>query len=299
MPIFEKSLNQTNVRRMPHDGEMEATFRNCMIAFLNNKSDNFCFSTRHNKFTSCTCLKDLLNGNDQNIQAVADIVTPYYQYGYKERCSLFSNKLYERMDRKVTPQLKNISNMKFRGRLFSIRGKFDNDESNHIIDTHNLCMYSYLCIYGIEPYFLESTKKKYEKSSFDTERNIAHGLTGQKNNNALTQEVEQSLTDFFNYLKAEGDNYASKQVRSSLGNTYLRDNELDGVRLPPSYSKKMLYDRWCYNQGWIVGRGADSFKSYKSYRARPFDDSNFPQVLFYLQFVVGRLSTLFGKITLV
>ena len=193
-----------------------------------------------------------------------------------------SNKLYEIMNRKVTPQLKSIVTMKFRGSLFSIRGKFDNDESNHIIDTHNLCMYSYLCIYGIEPYFLESTKKKYEKSSFDTERNIAHGLTGQKNNNALTQEVEQSLTDFFNYLKEEGDNYASKQVRSSLGNTYLRDNELDGVRLPPSYSKKMLYDRWCYNQGWIVGRCEDTFKSYKSYRPRPFNDSDSPPRFYFI-----------------
>ena len=90
------------------------------------------------------------------------------------------------------------------------------------------------------PYFLKSTKKKYEKSPFDTERNLVHGLTGKKSNNAIAQQVVQSLTEFFNDLKEEGDDYASKQVRSSVGNTYLRDNELDGVRLPPSYSKKMV-----------------------------------------------------------
>ena len=60
-------------------------------------------------------------------------------------------------------------------------------------------------VYGIGPYFLETTKKKYDKSSFDTERNLAHGLTEKKSNNVMGQEVEQLLNTFFNDLKEEGD----------------------------------------------------------------------------------------------
>ena len=88
----------------------------------------------------------------------------------------------------------------------------------------------------------ETTKKKYEQSYFDTEQNLAHVLTGKRSNNRMMDEVERPLCDFFNELKEEGDNYASKQVRTRAGKTYVRDNELDGVRLPPSFTKKMLYD---------------------------------------------------------
>ena len=210
--LFKNSLNQSNVRRILHGCEMETLFRSKMIEFLKDRAGMNCFSQRHNKFTKCTCLKELFEASDRNINVVADIVTSYYQLEYKERCGLFSHKLYEIMDRKITPRLKTVNSMKFRGRLFSIRGKFDTVNSNRTVDTHLLCMYSFLLVYGHGPYFLESTKKKYEKSCFDTERNLAHGLTGKRSNNVMSQSVLQSLSEFFNELKEEGDDYASKQA---------------------------------------------------------------------------------------
>ena len=95
------------------------------------------------------------------------------------------------MDGKITPRLKNISSMKFRGRLFTIRGKFENVVTNGLIDTHTLCIYSYLAVYGHGPYMFETAKKKYEKSYFDTERNLAHGLTGKRSNNPMMDKVER------------------------------------------------------------------------------------------------------------
>ena len=276
-PRIRKVLGQTNLRKIPAgNSELESLFRSTMIEFLTEKADSCCFSPRHNQYTKCTCLKELLQRNDRNIEAVSDIVTSYYQYGYKERFSLFSNKVFEIMDRKMSPRLKSVSNMKFRGRLFSLRGKFDSANENYIVETHNLCMYAYLCVYGIGPYHLDTVKSKYEMSSFDSERNLAHGLMGKKSNNAIREEVVFGLNQFFNELKEEGDDYASRQVRSHVGGTYLRDNEIIGVRLPPSYTKKGLYNRWCYSQGWVVNQGADTHKGYKSYRVRPFDDIDFP-----------------------
>ena len=63
------------------------------------------------------------------------------------------------------------------------------------------------------------------------------------------------MSSFFSELANEGDEYASRQVRTRLGRTYLRDNEVDGIRLPPSYTKRQLYVRCCFESGWIVGRG--------------------------------------------
>ena len=158
---------------------METSFRSKMIDFLKDKAGMNCFSPRHNKKNNCTCLKDLLErDSDNNINAVADIVTAYYQLGHKERSSLLCNKVFEVMDRKINPRLKTMSSMKFRGTLFSIRGKFEMGNNDANVDNHLLCMYSYLLIYGHGVYQLESIKKKYEKSCFNTERNMAHGLTG-------------------------------------------------------------------------------------------------------------------------
>ena len=277
MIYFSDILTKGTQRRIQLDCPMETSFRSKMIDFLKDKAGMNCFSPRHNKKNNCTCLKDLLErDSDNNINAVADIVTAYYQLGHKERSSLLCNKVFEVMDRKINPRLKTMSSMKFRGTLFSIRGKFGMGNNDANVDTHLLCMYSYLLIYGHGVYQLESIKKKYEKSCYNTERNMAHGLTGRRSNHGLNPSVLQSLSEFFNALKDEGDDYASKQVRTSAGQLYLRDNELDGVRLPPSYSKKMLYDRWCFNQGWVIGRGSDAHKGYKSFRQRNFDDNDFP-----------------------
>ena len=275
-PRIRKVLQQTNLRRVPSDGsELCTLFRNKMIDFLTEKSENCCYSPRHNQYTKCTCVKELLQRNSGNIEAVSDIVTSYYQFSYKERFTLFSNKVFEIMDRKITPRLKSVTNMKFRGRLFGIRGKFDASDDS-FVDSHTLCMYGYLSIYGIGPKHLDSMKSKYEMSTFDSERNLAHGLTRKKSNNAVSEEVLVSLGQFFNELKDEADDYASRQVRSHVGGNYLRDNELDGVRLPPSYTKTGMYRRWCHNQGWITNTGADRDKGYKTFRVRPFDESEFP-----------------------
>ena len=66
---FRKYLNQTNVRRIPADNsELEAMFRSSMIEFLSEKANSCCYSSRHNKYTKCTCLKELLNRKDRNIE---------------------------------------------------------------------------------------------------------------------------------------------------------------------------------------------------------------------------------------
>ena len=97
-------------------------------------------------------------------------------------------------------------------------------------------------------------------------------------NHKLDDEIYDSINTFFIELSSEGEYYASRHVRGRLGQAYLRDNEENGIRLPPSYSKRMVYDRWCYSRGWIIGRGGSdgSLGSIKSFQKRAYDDLDFP-----------------------
>ena len=45
------------------------------------------------------------------------------------------------------------------------------------------------------------------------------------------KKAEMSLAHFFDSLRDEGEEYASRKVRARLGPTYLRDNE-DNLNLP-------------------------------------------------------------------
>ena len=274
---FKRLLNQTNIRRIP-EGQDEVDFRQQMVEYLNDKVGAFCYSQRQCQSTKCTCLKELCDGQDDNIDIVADIVTSYYGLVYNERHSILSNKIHSMMDLKVSPKLKSVKNMKFRGRIFNIRGKFNNDDSHDNTYSHPLCLCGFNCIYGYGSYEIDTIKGKYDQSTFGTERNISHGLMGKASNNSVKEDILLSLHDYFKKdLKEEGDDYASRQVRTALGVSYLRDNELEGVRLPPFFTKRIIYERWCYSRGWVVPRGLQTDKTYKLYTKRQVNDDEWPE----------------------
>ena len=187
---------------------------------------------------------DLLNVNS-NSSSIVDMLCSYWQLKLNERDNLFYNKVHTIMDSKMSAKLKNPSSMKFCGYWFELKGVFKETVSSQVKNSAFICVHAYLTLYGIGYYEMVPIKKKYDASCFIESRQLVHGLVGKAGNNAkLDQEVYDNLTVFFNDIcNNEGDDYASRQVRTRLGQTYLRDNEEDGVRLPPSYSKRMLYNR--------------------------------------------------------
>ena len=149
MAEFGKYLQQTNVRRIP-EGEVECRFREGMKQFLLDRVGKLCWSQRHKHSTKCTCLKELLARDDQNVNVLADMVTSFYQLKSLERQSILTNKVFSIIDNKVTAKLKSISSMKFRGRLFHLRGKFNHSENlNASVSNYPVCLYAYLSIYGV------------------------------------------------------------------------------------------------------------------------------------------------------
>lgn len=266
LPQFQKFLNQTNLRRIPED--YLENFEGKMRDFLLDRSRMVCFNQRQSRDTQCTCLKDFLNVNDDIVNISSVIVSSHYNHSLHRRDMILCSKVHSLMDARMKPGKESTVNMKLRGKIFVIGGKFDGS----LYSTYSLCVHGYLALYGIGTYHYNSLKGRYVD-------NIQHGLTGVASNNGTKEEILQSMREYFEELADEGEDYASRQVRTRLGGVYLRDKELDYVRLPPSYSKRLVYDRWVYKNGWIVGKATSDggSGSVKKYRVRPNDDLEWPE----------------------
>ena len=275
LECYKKFLNQSNIKKIPEDNQ--DGFRQQMSMFLDDKKKFRCYSQNHNKHTKCTCVQSLLS-IDSNKRICIDVVTSFWQLHLNTRNEIFSNKVYNIMDSKVTSTMAEPSSMKFRGKLFNVKGKFIDPHTNKTMNSYNFCLYGYLSLYGIGYYELQSLKRRYSQVCFDEHSMVTHGLKGKKGNSTLNDELYDSLRQFFEELSQEGDDYSSRQVRRAIGTAYLRDNELDGIRLPPSYSKRMIYEKWCFSRGWIVGRGGSdgSIGSISKFRKRPYDELDWP-----------------------
>ena len=281
---FQDLLNQTNLRRIPENRSDE--FSKLLRDFLLDKIDRNCFSQKHNKETACTCLSDLLKISDNAIHALSDMVTSFYNNKMDRRDQIICVKLHNLMDHKLEPwdapiipanqhqpPKKDPMKLRFTGKCFSVRGRFG--DNYDLVSTHNLCIHAYLSLYGIGAYKL----KKYKEAYNNTDGKVVHGLALQKSNASIKLEIKQSIRDFMKDLESEGDEYASRQVRTRLGTSYLRDNEIGGIRLPPSYSKRLIYHKWCFKRGWIVGGGGSdsSTGSIKTFKVRPNDEIDWPE----------------------
>jgi hypothetical protein len=79
-----------------------------------------------------------------------------------------------------------------------------------------------------------------------------HGLTGKVSNNAMdpNSDLYLSLTFFFGEMEELAEPRATRLVREATNNGLRDDNET--LDLPAWTTKRELYRRWCFEQGWIV-----------------------------------------------
>jgi hypothetical protein len=80
----------------------------------------------------------------------------------------------------------------------------------------------------------------------------SHGLKGQVSNNAIDPDSDLflSLFYFFDEMEELAEPRATRLVREATNNELRDDNET--LDLPAWTTKRELYRRWCYEQGWIV-----------------------------------------------
>jgi hypothetical protein len=73
-----------------------------------------------------------------------------------------------------------------------------------------------------------------------------HGLRGNKNAVKVDDEVVDSLRTFFHEVEQYCDVVPTRFVREHTGETSTRD-DTECLTLPPYWSKRSLYGRWCYD----------------------------------------------------
>jgi hypothetical protein len=78
-----------------------------------------------------------------------------------------------------------------------------------------------------------------------------HGLKGKPSNNTqYDQETMDDLRAFFDEIKAFCDVIPTRFIRNITRLTTRDDT--DSYTLPPYWSKRSLYARWCYDCGWNI-----------------------------------------------
>ena len=77
---------------------------------------------------------------------------------------------------------------------------------------------------------------------------------------------------FFTAPKDEAIDHASRQVRSALGKSFLRDTE-DDFLLPPHWTKRRrVSEKWLWKNGWVPNCTADgNYGKLSSFGRREYD----------------------------
>ena len=112
-------------------------------------------------------------------------------------------------------------------------------------------------------------------------------MTGNKRNHCRCEDEVLKFLD--EIAKVEGEPYATRFVRTLAG-CDVRDEEDGILELPPSYSKRKLYERFCFEHGWIARANAKgNYKEWRNYPERVHDDhlgdmaswpqSSYPQII--------------------
>jgi hypothetical protein len=112
-----------------------------------------------------------------------------------------------------------------------------------------------------------------------------HGNTGNKAR-AVNSPLGKSKPSLVNYLtdikEKHGELPATHFVREESGTT-TRDDDVDTVELPSHYSKRTIYERFCYSRGWIAKcTKKGNYGKVADYAKRPYDDVLFPEGSEYL-----------------
>ena len=104
-----------------------------------------------------------------------------------------------------------------------------------------------------------------------------HGNLGNKN---ASFQYESEVLDFLMEVAHEdGEAQATRFVREMTG-IGIRNEEKFGVKLPPYHSKRKLYQKYCWENGWSVRSSNNGeYPKLRDYAKRPNDDDMGPLAL--------------------
>ena len=112
------------------------------------------------------------------------------------------------------------------------------------VQVQKVCDYALMTILGYGLRFWRTVQKHAEDGTAPK-----HGLTDQPSNNSISEEAHMSLHLFFAEIKLHSEPTPMRFIREKTG--MLTERDKDDVDLLPTYfTKRSLYRRYCFEQGW-------------------------------------------------
>lgn len=105
-----------------------------------------------------------------------------------------------------------------------------------------------------------------------------HGLTNQPSNNSMSEETQMNLHLFFAEIRMHAEPTAMRFVREKTGLMTERDKEEVDL-LPTYFTKRSLYKRYCFEQGWNTRTSSTGTPEKQTRREDSVWSSGTPQVI--------------------
>ena len=280
----EKVLHPMRLKRMKIKEGMvlpdyQDAFTDACLAFICYHAESLCKNLFCNYQTQCSCLKGLVESEngDEQVKQLADSM-----YNFFSRPKLTQKLVMKEWIRaNATHQaIKQQSCFKVHTN-YMIPGVFhDADTSNNDASKNTepfcVCQNSLFLIYNYGFKKFKNLKKDLYSSSIRT-----HGLVGKKSNyltnkNDERKDIDKSLHKFFTDLMEEAETHSSRVICEAAG-VGLRDDEINLVELPSSFTSRQLYYRWCYSRGYCVKADAQGkLPKISDYLIREYDEVHWP-----------------------
>ena len=208
------------------------------------------------------------NGRPTNCSCVADVRSDETLYSNLEKCLLDYNS-FDNKNRTLY-----IQGIVLQGHILSqrrnARDKWTPEYHPKGIIDENDSQY-FFCRNGIQKLFALGYRKwKSLTEQVRLPKLKVHGNTGNKN---ASFQYENEVLDFLMEVAHEdGESQATRFVREMTG-IGIRNEEKFGVTLPPYHTKRKLYQKYCWENGWHV-RSANNgeYPKLREYPKRTNDD---------------------------
>lgn len=216
-----------------------------------------CFTAGNkSQFTRCTCLR-IFHDDVMLLESLLKVLDEFAMYESQQR------KLY--LQGVVSYGLLQQKELK-RGKrtpLYRLTGVSSPD-----------CLIATVCKNAVRNIFRIGNiawKNLVQAVIVPSKRNLPH-LTENKHG---CKKCTQRVIDFLSELgRNEGEAYATRFVRFLTGWS-IREEERGHVQLPSSFTKRKIYETYCFQNGWVAR--ADAIGNYKkvvNYKEREHDDEN-------------------------
>ena len=224
-------------------------------SFARSIVDNtYCVNVVSRRGTSCQCLQRI-SSDDDLFEKLVGLLSTYKRMESKQRQLFVHGILTHGFIAKDSLARGSKSEPTF----------LLNGISNIEIELYKVCQNALKNLFGIGQRQWYKLKSDAALPSKDN--------SNYKNNVNKQSKCTQSLVDFLYEIgETEGESYATRFIRMET-KVGIRDDDTKIIQLPSYFSKRSLYERYCYENGWIArSRNDGSYPSVKDYPRRENDD---------------------------